>query len=270
MEHITDIVVDINDFLVVVNVGKGIGFLAKSGGINLMARSVVRDSRFLMRKFFGSIQDVYTENLFSDQEIYFVDFKIPDIIVDHLLDLDSNENVLDKIRIHLGENASWIERNGLIAIADMSFNHDLFTTYRSYNAENLRLVELLSEYYCIHMMGNPSKITLQKLLDNDDSLIENISGNVLTSAELLALKCSKTLQYDIYQKFFEKTKLNPATTLFIETNQGYVDAVHNYGLQNGIKTNAILYQGKKAKEGFVKNLGKELHVDLDWEYIKGE
>ena len=75
-KEITDIVVDINDFLVIANMKHGAIHMAKNGGLTMMLSSAVMEEKFLLKKFFKSIEvvapralqkgEVFTFNLFSD------------------------------------------------------------------------------------------------------------------------------------------------------------------------------------------------------------
>ena len=267
MTDITDIIVGINDFLVVIDTVPGFLFLSQNGGVNLMLKSVVNDDKYLLKRFFNAIEDVPAVNKIQ-HTYYYNDFVIPPVLVDHLLDKDTDENMLEKIKKHLNETASWMERKGLLTIADMTFGHKIGTKYRIYNKENMRLIEQLSENYTIHMLGNCSRKSLDQLIDKDNSIYDHVKGNIVTSTDLSDLQCSQTGRYDIYHKFMESYNIDPTKTLFIETQPGHIKALEQYSKYIGQPIRTILYQGGKNKKKFVSELSELLGIDIDFQYIK--
>lgn len=258
--NISDIVVDINDFLIVANMKSGIIQMGTNGGVAMMIKSAVKDDdKYLIKKFFKAILDIPSINTYHD--IYYENVLIPSILVDHLFDKDTDENILNKIREHLNINSSWLETNGLMSIAEMSFDTDVSSHYRMYNKQNMKLVELLMDAgYGVHLLGNCSRRSLDKIINHHGKFeIDSIT----TSSDINSLKCSVTNNHDMFEKFLTITKLNPETTLFIEVNQGYIDAINKFNPD--IPT--ILYKGKTEKESFVEDLAKLLDIDLDFSYI---
>ncbi len=265
-QKITDVVVDINDFLIVANMKHGGIHMGSHGGITMMLTSAVKEEKFLLKKFFRSIEGVEgITNL--EHEIYYEGVPIPSILVDHLFDNDSDDNILGNIKTYLDENASWMEKNGLIAIAEMTFNTDMSSYYRMYNKENLRIVyALIANGYRVHLLGNCSRRSLDKII--------NVHGNLLgghhvtsitTSTDLKSLKCSSGNNHDMVAKFLEAKKFNPESTLFIEINQGYIDAIRKYD----DKIPTLLYRGKDEKVDFLKELCTLLNIKISYDDIKG-
>ena len=258
--NISDIVVDINDFLIVANMKSGFIQMGTNGGVAMMVKSAVKeDDKYLIKKFFKAIIDVPSITGYPD--IYYENVLIPPILIDHLLDRDTDKNILNKIRQHLTDNSSWLETNGLMSIAEMSFDSDMSSHYRMYNKQNIKLVELLMDAgYCVHLLGNCSRRSLDKIIDYHGKFeIDSIT----TSSDLKSLKCSNSNKYDIYDKFLTNSGLEPSSTLFMEVNQGYIDAINHFNPD--IPT--ILYRGKTEKEEFVAELAKLLDIDLDFSYI---
>ncbi len=267
MEDITDIVVGINDFMVVIDTIPGLIFLSKNGGVNLMLKSAMNDERFLLKKFFKSIEGVPSVNNMQ-HTYYYNDFIIPPVLVDHLLDLDTDDNMLRKIKEHLNENASWMERKGLMTIAEMTFGHAVGTKYRMYNKENMRLIEQLSTKYTIHMLGNCSRKSLDQLIEKDNSIHDYVKGNITTSTDLEDLQCSQSGRYDVYHKFLETYGIDPSKTLFIETQSGHIEALKKYSKQIEKPIRTILYRGKSEKKNFIAEVSQLLKFPIDFYYIK--
>ena len=89
--------------------------------------------------------------------------------------------------------------------------------------------------------------------------------SITTSSDLNALKCSEASNCVIFEKFLsQREDLSPDSTLFIEVNQGYRDAL--YDLSPEIQS--ILYQGKAEKRYFVQELSELLQVELDYDRIQ--
>ena len=86
---IKDIVVEINDFLIIANMMHAFIYLSQNGGINIMLKSVGMDQKFIVRKFFKAIQGVKPFADY-DNKYYYGDLTIPPIVVDHLLDNDTD------------------------------------------------------------------------------------------------------------------------------------------------------------------------------------
>lgn len=267
MSEITDIVVGINDFLVVIDTIPGLLFLSQNGGINLMVKSAMNDEKYLLRKFFKAIEEVPSVNNIQ-HDYYYNDFVIPPILVDHLLDLDTDENMLRKIKDHLQKTASWMEKKGLLTIAEMTFGHKTGTKYRIYNKENMRMIEQLSQHYTIHMLGNCSRKSLDQLIDKDPTINNHVNGNIVTSTDIDDLQCSQSGRYDVYHKFLKTYNIDPAKTLFIETQEGHIEALKRYSGVIGNPIRSILYRGKNKKKEFVNELSNMLGVDIDYHYIK--
>jgi len=263
MSHpgITDIVVDINDFVIVADMVQGVLFLAKNGGINLMVKQAAMDEKYLIRRFFDIIREVPAVTEY-DNVYYYEKVEIPPILMDYLMDNDTDENILAKITDHIENNASWMEKRGWLAVAEMTFNSEMSTKYRMWNAENLRLLEQLSKHYTIHMLGNCNKRSLKNMID----LNPGVTDSIITSSDVRECKCSQSGDYVIYQKFLEHTDLNPDTTLFIEFYQGYIDALKLYNSN----INTILYRGKDKKKEFIKELREYLGIHICYKYIKGQ
>lgn len=256
---ITDIVVEINDFLIIPNTVVGFLYLSKNGGINLMAKSVVNQEKYLIQKFFESIKDITP--VVPHDPIFYCDVEVPPILLDYLLDNDTDENILVKINQHLEQNASWLERKGLMAIAEMTFNNSMCNTYKMYNMENLRLIEQLSKHFRVHLLGNCSR----KSFDNMDPTLLSFVSSITTSADIKDVKCSSTDRLSIYHKFLTyHINAVPEGLLFIETNIGYINTLNNY--DPNIKT--ILYRGGTEKEKFVNDLSLLLGVPINFNYIK--
>lgn len=258
--NITDIVVDINDFLIVANMKAGIIKMGTNGGISMMVKSAVKeDDKYLIKKFFNAILDIPSIN--QNSNIYYENVLIPPILVDHLFDLDTDENILAKIQKHLNRTASWFEIKGLMSIAEMSFDSDMSSHYRMYNRQNIKIVELLMDAgYRVHLLGNCSRRSLDKIIDHHGKFDVD---SVTTSSDIGVLKCSKGDRYDMFDCFLKRSGLNPNNTLFIEVHQGYINAINNFN--PNIPT--ILYRGKTEKRSFIKDLSKLLDIDLDYDYI---
>lgn len=259
---ITDIVVDINDFLIVANMKHGAIHMTKNGGITMMLNSAMREEKFLLKKFFKSIENLEASTQLADK-YYYENVILPPILVDYLFDAESDEVLLTKIHDHLNDNASWMERNGLSAIAEMSFDSDISPYHRMYNKENMRLVEILKKNgYRIHLLGNCSRRSLDKIMEVHGKL--NVDS-ITTSADIKALKCSSGSNTKIFEKYMTEKGFDPNKTLFIEFNQGYIDTINKY--DNRIKT--IRYWGKDQKIYFVEELANLLNIDIDFDFIKG-
>jgi len=244
--NITDIVVEINDFLVVPDTVAGMLYLSQNGGVNLMLKSAVKEERYLLNMFFQSIQDVpsVTE---TEHDYYFYDIKIPPIVMDHLLDADTDENILRKVENYLKKKGSWMSKNGLIAIARMTFHHHLCSKYRMYDTENMELLNKLSKKYTIHLLGNCSRESLNTMVETDKSVLDCVEGNILTSSDLNDVKCSSSDKWSIYDKFFEKCNIKPENTLFIETHPGHIGAINKYAETIGKNITTILYENDKLE-----------------------
>ena len=263
--NITDIVVDINDFAIVANMIQGVVFLAKNGGMNLMLKQALMDEKYLIRRFFDMIRGVESVTKYTNEYDY-DGVIIPPILMDYLLDNDTDENILSKIVEHLENTSSWMEKKGWIAVAEMTFNSSMSTTYRIWNAENLRMLEQLSKHYTIHMLGNCNRRSLDNMIDINDNIKDHITGHIVTSSDIRDFKCSQSGHHAMFEKFLEVTKLNKDKVLFIEVHPGYIEALNN--LDPTIKT--ILYRGKDNKKDFIEELNRYLGIDIDYNYIKGK
>ncbi|GAG78668.1 unnamed protein product, partial [marine sediment metagenome] len=186
---ITDIVVSINDFLLEADIISGGLYICKNGGVGLLTKSANKDNRYVMKKFFGYIEAVKPVEEY-EYDYYYEDMKIPPILLDHLLDKDTDENILQKVKAKINKTAKWMDKKGILAIADMTFSHAISTDYRKTNKDNMQLLDMLSKTFKIHLLGNCSNIAMGNMIDRGD--FETINGNIVTSAELGTLKCSQS------------------------------------------------------------------------------
>ena len=243
--RITDIVVSFNDFLLEADkVGGGL-YICQNGGMGLLAKSANKPVIYVMQKFFEYIQGVPSKGTY-DHVYYYDDLIIPPILIDHLLDNDTDENILKKVKIHINKNAKWMDKKGILAIADMTFHHEISSNYRVTNQVNIEIVKNLSKHFTIHLLGNCSKISADKMAK--DGKFVDINGHVVTSSELGSIKCSRSGKYDIYEKFLSKCGINPINCLFIETHPGHIKAIKEYGKSRHIHIKTMLYDKEKQSD----------------------
>lgn len=256
--NITDIVVGINDFLIEADTVSGGLYIGKMGGVGLLAKCAMNEDQYLMKKFFGYINDVPPKEPYENQ-YYYDDMLIPPILMEHLLNNDTAENILTKVRDHIEKTAKWMDRKGILAIADITFSDEISSDYMKPNDLNMKIVKLLSNDYTIHILGNFNRITMNKMVDK--KIFEHVNGNIITSSDLKELKCSKGNNYNIYHKFFQQCGIDPVTALFIETHQGHIDSLIKYGESIGIEINTLLYN-KDDRDSFVSELSSITNKDM--------
>ena len=160
-----------------------------------------------------------------------------------------------------------MDKKGILAITDMTFSHAISINYRKINTDNMKLLELLSKRFSIHLLGNCSRISMDNMINRGD--FKGVNGNIVTSSDLGTLKCSQSGRYDIYEKFLTEHSLDPTTCLFIETHPGNITAIHNYAKFRGIQIRTILYQ-KDKRQDFIQGLSKMVGMDLDVTDVVGE
>ncbi len=265
--NITDIVVPINDFLLEADTVSGGLYICQNGGVGLLAKSANKDNRYVMKKFFGYLEPIESIGVY-EYDYYYEDMKIPRIMMDHLLDKDTDKNILQKVKDHINKEAKWMDKKGILAITDMTFSHAISIDYRKINTDNMKLMDMLSKSFTVHLLGNCSRISMDNMIDRGD--FKGVNGNIVTSSDLGTLKCSKSGRYDIYEKFLTEHSLDPTTCLFFETHPGNITAIHNYAMFRGVQIRTILYQKDKKRQDFVQGLSKVVEMDLDTGNIAGE
>jgi FMN phosphatase YigB (HAD superfamily) len=261
ISKITDIVVPLNEFLITADTVSGGLYICKNGGMGLLTKSTLKDDRYIMKKFFGYIESVPSKVKY-DHEYYYDDMKLPPVVIDHLLDNDTDENILSKVKQEINKKAKWMDRKGILAIAEMTFNHDISTKYRKINPENIKLLQELSEKFNVHILGNCSQIGLDKILDIHSNTFNSINGNIVCSAEMGSIKCSKSGRYDIYDNFLSKCGIDIERTVFVETHIGHIKALENFGKYKEVNIKSILYN-QTNQTMFLSDLSKLLHINID-------
>jgi len=252
----TDIVVSINDFLIEADTVSGGIYIGKNGGLGLLAKCAMKEDQYLMQKFFGYMEAIPSKGTY-EHRYYYEDMLIPTIMMDHLLNNDTDENILKKAKDHINIVAKWMDKKGILAIADITFSHEIGSEYMRANENNMNIIKSLSKDYTIHILGNCNKVMMDKMVDR--KLFEHVNGNIMTSSDLKDMKCSQSKRYDIYDKFLQKCGIDPVTTLFIETHQGHIDALGEYGKTKNIQIQTILYDCK-LRDVFITNLSNMLGV----------
>ena len=99
----TDIVVSINNFLIEADTVSGGLYIGKNGGLGLLAKCAMKEDQYLMKKFFGYIEAVPSKEIY-DHRYYYDNMLIPTIIMDHLLNNDTDENILKNLLTSLPVN----------------------------------------------------------------------------------------------------------------------------------------------------------------------
>ncbi len=253
VEGITDIVVSLNDFLLEADIIGGGLYICQKGGMGLLTKSANKPNIYIMKKFFGYLEPIIPKEQYL-HDYYYNDDKLPQILIDYLLDNDTNDNILTKVKNHINEKAKWMDKKGILAIADMTFHQDISSNYRLINKKNMDILTRLSSKYTIHILCNSNKLFITKLIDMGK--LNSINGHIVTSSELGDLKCSQSGRYDIYDKFITKYNINLSTSLFIETHPGNIKAIENYSKVKNLNIKTLLYK-KENRESFLNEL-KEL------------
>tara|TARA_R110001632_G_scaffold216925_2_gene345389 strand:- start:264 stop:1061 length:798 start_codon:yes stop_codon:yes gene_type:complete len=260
---ITDVVFDINDFIVIANMKQGAIHMGTHGGFTMMISGALKDEKYLLKKFFKSIENVPAINEIK-HEIFYEEVPIPPILIDHLFDLSSDDVILTKIRDHLEETSNWLECSGYIAIAEMTFDSSVSAEYRLYNKENMRIIKTLTDQgFRVHLLGNCSKRSLDEIQKVHGTLPVS---SIMTSTEIGKLKCWNGASSKIWEIFLDRSEIHPTSVLFVELSHGYIDAVKNF--DDRIRT--ILYQGKEKKVLFLEELSSILDIEIDFDLIKGK
>ena len=252
----TDIVVSINDFLIEADTVSGGIYIGKNGGLGLLAKCAMKENQYLIQKFFGYLEAVPSKGIY-EHRYYYEDMLIPTIMMDHLLNNDTDENILKKVKVHINKVAKWMDKKGILAIADITFSHEISSKYMRANENNMNIIKALSKDYTIHILGNCNKVMMDKMIHKN--IFEHVNGNIITSSDLKDMKCSQSKRYNIYDKFLQKCGIDPVTTLFIETHQGHIDALGEYGKTKNIEIQTILYDSK-LRDVFITNLSNMLEV----------
>ncbi len=255
---ITDIVVSINDFLIDPDTVSGGIYMCQNGGVGLLAKSAMKEEKYILKKFFGYIEAIPSNESY-DYRYYYEDLLLPPILIDHLLDNDTDENIIRKAKTRINKTAKWMDKNGILALVDITFHHEISNNYRKPNTGNLKIIKSLSQNYVVHLLGNCNRNAMDKLIDK--KVFECVNGNIITSSDLKELKCSISKRYDIYDKFLNKYNIDPSGCLFIETHQGHINALNEYGKAKGADINTILYNPADRKS-FVKELSDRLGFSL--------
>lgn len=245
--NITDIVLPINDFLLEPDIVSGGLYICKSGGAGLLAKSANKDNKYIIEKFFNYLMLVNPKEPY-DKKYYYDGMELPPIMLDYLLDNDSPEVILDKVKTRINNNSKWMDRKGILALVDMTFDPEISFNYRKFNPMVRDLIDKLKTKYNIYF------------LDNCDKSISNKLGfDIFSSYKLKTIKCSEGTNYQIYKDFMEQTNINPNNILFVETLPGYIDSINNYAKQRGVNIKALLYN----KETFIKDLSDILDISLN-------
>lgn len=249
-QEIKDIIVNLNDFLICPDTISGGLYITKNGGVGLLAKCATKDNLYLMRKFITYIEKIPSNHAYENK-YYYEDILLPPILLDHLLGNDTDTNILIKVREHINKTAKWLDRRGILALAEMTFSNQISGDYFKINSVIMDIIKSLSERYNIHILGNCNRQSMIKFF-NDDRF-KCINGNIVTSSDIKELKCSKTNNYTVYDKFLKQYNINPNTCLFIETQQGYIDTLNTYNKLNNTGIRCILYNYLEH-DSFVKQL----------------
>jgi hypothetical protein len=253
---ITDIIVPLNDFILEPDVVSASLYICKNGGAGLLAKSANKDNTYIMEKFFGYLEPISAKTP-SGRCYYYNNMKIPDIMVDFLLNNDTNENILLKIREQINANAKWMDKRGILSLVDITFDNAISLNYRKINTKITNLISSLGKYFTVHLLDNCDAYVSKKLYD-----LVSINGITCTSSMCKLLKCSQGDNYDIYSHFISQNKINMSNALFIETLPGYINAINNYSKYRGINVNSLLYD-KINYDDFIKNLSEMLNISFN-------
>lgn len=255
MDTITDIVIPINDFLLEADAVSGGLYICKSGGAGLLAKSANKDNTYVIAKFFNYLLPVQPKEKY-EKKYYYDELELPPIMLDYLLNNDTPSNILSKIKAHINESAKWMDRRGILALVEMTFDPAISFGYRKVNPQIKSLIDILSKRYKIHILDNCDPHTHSNL-----SKIVNVNGNISMSHHTKQIKCSGGNNYEVYSHFITQHKLNMENVLFIETLGGYMDAIKKYSVFRGIDTN-ILHYDKFNYECFLINLSSILNIKI--------
>jgi len=251
----TDIVIPVNDFLLEADIVSGGLYICKNGGTGLLAKSANKDNKYVIQKFFGYLEPV-RPIVSYENPCYYDGMKLPDIMLDFLLYRDTTENIIIKIKEKINATAKWMDKNGILALVDMTFDPAICLYYRKINPKIKDLILTLCKYFTVHIVDNCDKHLSDKLPE-----MISVNGTTYTSSKFKILKCSQGDNYDMYSRFMAYTKLNPSKTLFIETIPGYITAINNYAKFRGINISSIQYDGNKYDE-FISNISNMVDINL--------
>lgn len=254
---IKNIIVNISDFLVEPDIKSGTLHLSTNGGLNLILTASFKPKNYLVKSFFKMLEDIP-----GTQEVghsyYFADLPFPPIIIDHLMNTESDEILLKKAIDHIKDKVSWRKRDGYIAMAEMTFNQ---TKFHKEVPENLELINKLSQHFTIHILANWSRTMLDKMEEESPDIFKDIQGLKITSSDIKALKCSQAKSYDIYKRFFETHDIDPETCCFLETDTGYIESLDKYASDHQVNISRLLYV-KDKRDDFLKSLSIELGLSV--------
>lgn len=253
---ITDIVIPINDFILEPDTVAGGLYICKSGGAGLLAKMANKDNKYLIEKFFNYLYPIKSQGEY-ERDYYYNGMKLPPIMLDHLLDHDEPVKILTKIKDQINKNAKWMDKNGILAIVDMTFDPTISFSYQKINVKIKSFIIALGKHYKIHLVDNCDTNTITNL-----SQLININGNISVSSKTKFIKCSDGNNYDVYSNFIIKNHINPDGVLFIETLPGYIKSINNYSKFRGIDIKTILYD-KLNYDTFIKKISNVLDISLD-------
>jgi len=256
---IQNIIIPLNDFLLEPDIVKAGLYIAKNGGVPLLTKSANKPTTYIMRKFFNYLYNIPSLHPY-EREYYYEDVKIPPLILDHLLNKDTYYNILNKSKIYINKNAKWADRNGIVAIADMTFDDTISSSYRLLNRDILNIVKSLSNKYNIYVIDNCCQMTLHKVR-KDLNFIED--KNITGSCEIGALKCAKNLNYDIYEHLVKKHHIDLSETLFIDTQEGYINSIKSYGKYSNTNIKTVIHNNScNTKEHLIESL-KNVNINVN-------